>query len=525
MTKRIIAILMSLLMVFSVAVLSACDKTGDGDGSGEESKVSVENLSAKELFQLSFTNTANGSQDQIPDILTKAGDLKVKADLKVNKLDVQGQDMTMGKPISLAFDASVDMDGKALEANASAELFGEKPTIGAIINSEGAYVTDLLGVNDKPIGVKFDELLGTIMPEAGANSASDMIAQATQLVDTIMAIVTNAVEKNITDEAFVKEMKDVTVEGVEFKGAAVVTFTIDKAMTQAIITEIITQISANEDLKALMGDEEIDLTEIEGMLEGFTNVIVTNTISADAETIAMDIIINGDLDGYNGFAMKSTFVGGNCKISVAPVDEKSEFIAEEGILNIAYTLDDAGNEKFVVSFTETDETVEFVKAEGTYNNNKHEGTLTVDVDGSGVSLKYVMEGDLMNGKLTISDLAIAEGGVSNTIPVTVTVEYSMNNTKADMKLSVVANIEGMANIDVSAEISVETSNVTVSAPADAVSINDIDENEAMDWLTKIGEKYPTIFSMISSMGGSSYDDNYMEDDYYYDDTYYEDGDY
>ena len=420
----------------------------------------------------------------------------------------------MGKPINAGFDFSIDADGKAVEVKGEVELFGEKPTIGAILNTEGAYVTDLLGVTDKAIGIKFEDALNSVVGAGGSVLPEGMdIASLTGLGDTVINIVTTAIENNINDEAFTKETKDVTVDGVEFKGASVVTFTLDKAMIQAIVTEIITNITANEDIKALMGEESIDSSEITSQLEGFTNIIITSTISAEAETVAIDIVINGDLDGYKGFAMKSAFVGENRKMSVAPIDEKGEFIAEEGILNISYTIDGEGKELFTIAFVDSEETIEYVKAEGTKTNNKHEGNLTVNADGQAISVKYVLEGNLKNGKLILSDLAMTQEGVSNEIPVTLTIEYSLNDTKADLKVSVTANIEGMANVDISATLSVETGNVSVTAPADAIDFTEIDETEAMGWLTALSEKYPSIFSMISSMGGMGtvepdYDENY-----------------
>ncbi len=535
MTKRFIALFTALLLVFSAFLMTACDKDSNTDNSGaeEQSKVDIATLSAKELFEYSLTNTAK--TDSIPEIMTKESDLKASYSIELNELSAAGEDITQGKPIKLTFDGAFDVDNTAAELNAQISAFGETPSLSAIVSKDGAWVTDLLGVNNKAIGVKFDELeipdaSGEIT--AATNAFNDALLAITGANEEIVNAYNEAVSKYVTDDQFAKENGAVTIDGVTVENATTVTFTFTSEDAKNVFKDVLTKIISLEAFKEYVGDEEVDVDEALAAFDSLGDLKYANVIDAEGNLVAMDIYFTVNSENYEtgeieaqAYAIKATMVNDSCKVHIGMLKDGA-LDAEAGIVKCEYTYNKETNEeKFFFGIQEGEETETYITIDGTFKDGKHEGVFSVP---EMLSIKYSFEGDGFSGKLSISEISVIDQGVTTTIPLEFNVEFACSDRRIGYEYILKLDVQDVAKIDLSIKAAIEVANVTVEAPTDYTNATELTEEDMAPWLQQLPEKYPTFYALIEA-AMNSYEGDAQPDDFYndayYEDGYYEDGYY
>lgn len=537
MKQRIFAFLLAIVMVFSMFALASCDKKGaDDEGEGEESSAP---LTTKELFVASMVNTISGGSFESIASMMKLDDIKATVKVDLNKLVVDGTDFLDGNKASAELTGAIDLDNKAIELKANASIFGEKPSASLIMDTEAIYVVDVAGLNKKPIKLTYeemdldiDEILG------GLDMAEEELDKYTDVVESIVKIFTDAIEANFSDDSFEQETKTVTVEGTEFKDATVLTLVIDAEKMKAFCDDIITGVLENETLKEITGGEDVDKEALLEDFDEFGHITIVNTI-VDKKTVALDVEIKAladeaetedyDEDGAavaqrvgTHLMLKSTFVGDNFKIHVGIPDDNGEFDATQGIFKFERTV--TGTDELIELYLEQDGDKEvFLKFDGTYENGKHDGTLFVTANGTEMSLKCAYEGNSADCKLTISNFKIVSASKTFEMPGTYEIAYKFGKGKTEMTVGIKYDARG-TQIDAVISLTEEMSDVNISAPTNAVTIDELDQDEVLGWLEDAQKKFPKIFGYIEDMmtgsnedaSNESYYDDYYDDDYDFD---------
>ena len=493
MKKRIFAALTALILAVSALTFTACSEP-----------------TPKELFSESLINAFNSEENSfISNMLnTEQKDTKSTLKLEIDKLAAQGNDLTSFGKIALEGTVLADFDSKLQKTDLSFSFMNENPTMSAVtdLNTGKLFYTDLLGVNKKPILIEDGQ-----QNPSGDVDLSDVSIDPeaiTQVIDSLTAVI----EKNITETAYTAEEKTVTVDGKTFEGATVVTLNITNEMAKTIGKEFTDALLANEAIKSMMGDdfkfEEGDVPK---------SVKFTNTV-VDEKSIALDVaielpdkekdeseddsedIFEGEFEfnkgpEYSNFSIHATYIDGNFKLDLGPVDANGKYFEEHGFMTVTYTLE-GENEKFLFSLTDDGETREFLKIEGTYKDNKHEGTATIGADPNGVSLKYSLTLGETTADLSVGPMTVTNMGQKQEIDLLITANADMTD-KNNVKLngSVKLNVPG--GLDVSAKYSMTSTveDVTVQSVTDYETIDQVDMNKLQSDLAK---KYPNLYRMFAS---------------------------
>ncbi len=572
MKKRILAALVATIMIVSVFVFASCETDKDNSSDASVSDTSKEEtkkeLTPKELFSASFTNlSANAGNSSLLDfsqLAKNAKDAVAEFELKINKLSTDGENVTENGAIVLNGSSKTDTESGLASIDLSTTFYGETPTIGILTDGEKTYITDLLGVNEKPIALYAEDPEYESLPEVDADFVVNFVKKASE-----------SIEKNVNDDAFVQEIKDVTVAGKNFAGAKVITLTVTDETAKKIAGELIDELLKNEAFKSIYGDD-FNKDEILSEIDLPTAVRIVNTVFEE-KSIALDIeltlpepkddetsdiydefedysydidfdddeyfgddefiyddeyiddddfiyddeyiddddfiyddeYIDVELPEFNKFVLHANYVNNNFKLDLGPADENGKYYEEHGYLSCAYTLEN-GNENFVFSVTEFGETTEFIKLSGTYKDEKHEGTLTFDIDGQVISVKYSLSANDNTGSLKLTDLAFVVDGATVSFPFEVVTNYTANETKFDIEGSVKFSMEDVLDIDLDFSLSAEHKDVTLNAVTDYVPMEDFDISV---YETAIAEKYPILYTLLESL--ETNDENYYDDSYIY----------
>ena len=190
MKKRLFAAFTALIMLLSVFAFASCEDESAEASSDVSAEESEKELTPRELFTASiFKTVADGvintdnSGDDIWNMLTGS----------TNAADSVGK-------LSLSID---------------------KPTLGAVVDTANSkvYYTDLFGLNEKPVLLD----ASSAVPGVAVNNTAGIDAN---VIKVVADAVTDVLKKNVTEDMFVSETKDVTVDGKTFQGATVITLDI-----------------------------------------------------------------------------------------------------------------------------------------------------------------------------------------------------------------------------------------------------------------------------------------------------------
>ncbi len=552
MKKRIFALLTALIMLASVFMLASCedeDKSNSSSAASDSTSDSSGNLSddtiatpvdpptAKELFELSFKNTfapvVNGeeadedSESAIPSFPSMNNvDMESTIAFNVNKLTLQGTDYIGEAPMSVVMsgfqDITLNDDGTSdvkFITKAEANLFGDKIPLALAYDNGNYVITDVMGLNDKAI------ILDSIDTSA-MESSFDSIGQYEELFGAMISAFEAAIDANLTDDAFVNENKDVTVDGTEFKSADVITLTITSETAQNIAKSALESLRNNDAVKDLFGEALDEENNDFSDLEDLTALKLSITVASE-KIVAADLTIESMVEDYTAdddfgfdfgalsaeeetkkiadtFTLSASFVNDVCKIHLAPSLNEDEAVVD---ITASYTEAD-GKVSVAVDITENKKTTTILKVEGIYNNNKFDGKFTLDANGILVSIDVSYEWSETSVKLSITNLAMENSGTSISIPAEITFEETVTDgTKFDAKVTF--KLEAFGNIiDMDLAMYGEVKDVTLESINldDCINESEIDDNTYAAWGEKLAELYPNLFSAIqefSQMQGES----------------------
>ncbi len=573
--KKFIALFTAMLFVVSAFAFVGC-------GGGERpTPLDVSTMSNEELLVYSVTGgLTKGSVLGLstPSTESPIRDQKLSMELVINELSMAGTNVFGDDSFGIELDADFDADTNAFDTDMELDLFGESPAISAIYCQEGIYITDLMELTDDVLGISMDEisaLMGdygltgdpyadyedtyvdydydftyeddslydedytydeelwddTVTPDYGYSSPvgalegldyEALIATLTELEPAITKAITDAVDKHLT-QGVTKEIKDITVEGVEYKNAYNVKFSIDGKTAFNIILDVATAL-CKEDALAEYLPEGFDIStlptdEILPVMEGI-NLSFDNLVSAEGDTVVLDIDVTA---AGKKFAVDFYDVDKKAEMKAGFLKEDGSFDEAMGVLYYTYTLD-GKNEKGVIGFNEDGVETELIKFEGSFDGDAHEGTLSI-ISAVTTSLDYLVKGDTYNGKFEISNIKVSDGEETESLDIKFGIEYDIYTESADLDLYLKGDIQG-TKIDMSASLEYEYANVTIIIPKDYKSFDEISEMEILSWANKLSEEYPGIFEGLMNMGGPSYEDDYdYNEDFDYDYGYDEDFDY
>ncbi len=487
MKKRIFAALTALILAVSALTFTACSEP-----------------TPKELFSESLINAFISEENSFLSnmLLTEQKDTKSTLMFEIDKFASQGNDLTSFGKIALEGTVLADYDSKLQKTDLSFSFMNEKPTMSVItdLNTGKLFYTDLLGVNKKPILIEDGQ-----QSPSGDVDLSDVSIDAeaiTQIIDSLTAVI----EKNITETAYTAEEKTVTVDGKTFESATVVTLNITNEMAKTIGKEFTDTLLANEAIKSMIGDDfKFEEGDVPKSVKFINTVVDEKSVALDVE-IELGDKANDDTseeadDGeeekpkYNKFAIHANYIDGNFKLDLGPVDANGKYFEEYGYMSAAYTLE-GENEKFIFSLTDDGETLELLKIEGTYKENKHEGTATLGIEGTGVGLKYSFTVGESTADLSVGPMTVTNMGQKQEIDLLITASVNTED-KDNPKLngSIKLNIPG--GLDISAKYSIISTveDVTLQPVTDYETMDQVDMEKLQSDLAK---KYPNLYRMFSS---------------------------
>ena len=284
------------------------------------------------------------------------------------------------------------------------------------------------------------------------------------------------------------------------------TLTIDEAMLKEVIVDFCESIKDNEDVKALLKDyfdvSEINSQEIADDLD-MDGKIVVKCFEYNNECIAVTMEAISDYDNRCSFEIKCYTIDDNVNIIMGD---------KYDIIEIVYTLNN-GNELLEITneydygdgYSGSDT---LLQAKGTYKNGVHKGTISFDDD---VKFDYELKATDSSFKVGISNIEV-DGEVYD---CAFSIEASVSSKKISYKVDVEIDYEGLV-VDASAELILQKTELTIKAPKNYTSIDDIDESDLEAWLEEAEDEYPNIFELLElftvSRQGSS---ESFDDDYYY----------
>ena len=486
MKKRIFSGIIALMLIVSVFAFTGC-----GDEYADLSPKELFAVSIKNLFNDSASNGGVGSYGELTNKL-QSTDSVTEMNLTIEELNVQGQNLTELGQIKADFTAYSDNDNQNASIKGSFSAFGETAPIEMTVADGNAYIVDLFGINEKALRIPMQQNgldLDDILSDNDLASIENYSKLINELRDEIANAVTTAIEANLNESAYSVVEVDTVVEGEEFSDARIVTLTITDKTVASIVNSFIEEITKNEEIKKLLGNESIDKITEEN-LGGFKSLVIENTV-VDGKSVSINIKLNAEDKVYS---VKSSFVGKNFTVKVE---------IPEGSLTVKNSYDEETNKlKFTVGLNTEGIQYEIINVTGTDIDGKFDGTVLLNLGTTSVTLNVKCESGENSGKFSLSDIKIKDiaHGTEQTIPLTLSLVYTVEDNKATFGGSIALNLEGMANVKMSFNSSVECKDVTVSPVTDYVDANTISDEELM---TALQAKYPRIFSLLGEMFGAS----------------------
>ncbi len=551
MKKRIIALFVAALMLLSVFAMTACedeDESSAVDSSVAES--STEDVSEessvpptpKEMLLNAFKNSfseinTEGSEenDSAIENAFAIGDSKLDIDLSLNKMESEGESAIPGLPLNLKSSLLLDMDSESalgfkMQADGSLTLAGETVPFDILTDGNGIYFDNFFGLTEEKFGMSD---VFEMMTDMGMSSVPDT-SDYEKLPEILGGIIEKVLSSNLKDDAYTAEVKDITLEGKEYKGATVVTFTLTAEIAQEIFDAVIDELLANEITNKLWGEDLSFMKEDDyNIADDFSKLVVNVQIAEEAivgidftldyfdyDYNYEDIITDGECDHGGNFdediiydddelldggyvadnmepekvAYTMTFVyavtDNGFKINFAPSQE-----ADSEKYVITYTLSEAGELKLSADSILGEVTTTLFAIEGTVTENKFDGKLTITVNGQTLQVVFTLEHSDTNVKLTISGIVIPMDGMSLALPINAVIDITATENKCTIAGSAKMEFTGIA-FDASFSITEEITEVTIEDinPEDYSSMDDPDDGERLG--KQFQKLYPNIYALV-----------------------------
>ena len=518
--KKLTALLLALLMVFTVAALSACkEKGGESSTPADESSKTEQTASPKQLFIDSLRELSAESATLPTTGKTDFSGMQVsfKANGSV-KYGISAIDL--GADLNGAF----DMKNEAFSLDGKLNLLGDTLDVYLGTDGENTYF-DLPGILEKAIRLSSetdpaDEEGTDATVSAGMSTLPLDILNSfpTAEFKAVYELTKQSLEKHIKDEYFTESNKDITVNGKEYKNARVLTLSADNDKCVSLLTALRDEVLLSEEMYNAMKA----LADLTGKFEpGTYEEFVADTKESTDESFKN---LSAGLD--------AEIVIENGKAAAGSIDAHISFKTEEDAVNITVDAEfDTESHNAVISLdngadntmklTANDTSFEFYidmagkrigEIKCTRNaDNVWEGELSLtpnstdgDTAASAVAVKFAFKADENSFGFNISEISVTNEGVTITLPVQLTVSFEVTEAgiTGDISFKLDLTKAGMPlSADLSAEFSVEFKDeVNVSLPESFVKSDEVDPAELLDKLTK---KCPNIVAMIKSLLGGA----------------------
>ena len=507
MNKRILAIFLSLIFVLSAFTLWACEEGEESQGSSDSSvaeETNSEAEQAKKLLsdsikaiksELSFNIPFFNIKDNNVDFPINSSDLKGEATLNVNSFSLMDNNLN-GQSATINLNGGYDHDNKAFLVNAKIDYAGEMPTGSAIITENGIFITDLSGVNDKAIHLDEDtkglfDKLNNLNPNQQGESIT--LGDVSSAMSDIANILLVAIGEQIPDDNFKLETKTVAVDGVSYENASVVSMTISKESAEAIYKDVIINLLEFDFFINTIAKQGYTADEIKNIVndvnfDEFQSLKIESVIDCNSKPINTKIHLISNND--KSFAINVNSVGENLILKAGKVNENGDYLADNKVIFLNYTFDQTTkSENLSFGWESSGGIKKLFDAVGTFDGDKHEGKLSVEINGMGVSANYVTECNADYAKLTLKEVGILNGGLI--IPESeISVWAKMNDKVLSFGMTTKAYFPGFIDIDVTAEGTLKTADLTVTAPEEYIEESEIPEETQQKWEDEIKKQFP-----------------------------------
>lgn len=518
--KKLTALLLALLMVFTVAALSACkEKGGESSKTADESSKTEQTASPKQLF-IDSLRELSAESTKLP-TAGKTDFSGMQVSFKANGSVKNGiSAIDLGADLNGAF----DMKNESFSLDGKLNLLGDTLDVYIGTDGENTYF-DLPGILEKAIRLSSE----TDPDDEGATDATVSAGMSTLPLDilnnfptaqfkAVADLAKESFEKHLKDEYFTESNKDITVNGKEYKNARVLTLSADNDKCVSLLTALRDEVLLSEEMYNAMKA----LADLTGKFEpGTYEEFVADTKESTDESFKN---LSAGLD--------AEIVIENGKAAAGSIDARISFKTEEDAVNITVDAEfDTESHNAVISLdngadntmklTANDTSFEFYidmagkrigEIKCTRNaDNVWEGELSLtpnstdgDTAASAVAVKFAFKADENSFGFNISEISVTNEGVTITLPVQLTVSFEVSEAgiTGDISFKLDLTEAGMPlSADLSAEFSVEFKDeVNVSLPESFVKSDEVDPAELLDKLTK---KCPNIVAMIKSLLGGT----------------------
>ncbi len=542
MTKRISAIVIAIFLVLTSMLMTACQKSESSDDESEEESTEesskgtggslfaplldkidknvtsdLKNEGTKELVNSITGSLGNitglkndGGLGDASEMVTSGEDLKLSLNIDVDELSVDGEGLPNEEPVSLDMTLGLDIDNVAAELDFTADLAGDSLTASAIVNLDGVYITDIAGMHDKPIFITYEDIGFDISELETAFEEFDEVAEYTEAQMDAMIVIIDAlavaIDNNVTDDDFVSTTENLTINGVTYENASILTLTVDNEMFKAVLLDFFTALEGNESVEEFLydyfGTSDIDAEEIanEFYLDG-TFEIKSYTIGEETVAITIEAIDNSTNEVV--FFINCHFVDENINVKLGQNEQAFEFV---------YTLN---GEEELIEFNMIDGKVSdnLIRIKGTYKDGTHKGTLFINSEEGSVAIGFELKITETSVKLTVNNIKLDEASYD----MTLSFEAKVTKSKISYTFEIDADIDSTV-INASFTIGIENTDLDITAPASYDKYTDLTEADFENWAANLEKNLPNIYELLTAVSEPGYDD-------YYDDEYYDDFDY
>lgn len=487
MAKRILALFTALLMLLSMAFFVGCDKK---DANDDDDNGAKKELTAKEQFNASLEDALSGITNEAGNLTSSS--LASKTDtvgsflLTLDTLKYSGLDLSSLGDIAISGTMKSDVDTNLVSFDMTANLFGDEPTLGIITdaNTGDVYFTDFLGLNESPLYIPASNSID----EEQLAAIQAYTENAEKIAEDLVKALTNAIDKNFNDSCYKSEKTTVTVNGVEFKNASVLTLTIDSTLAANVVRDFLTDVLKIEGLGELL-ENEIDVDEVLAEMSELESIVI-KTVSADDKTVGINVDITADGETVS---TRIALIKDNFKLEMGVIKEDGSYNYDEGVIVCDYVFDvEAGTQKAGLYMIEGDYTEYLFKLDATVENGVYDGRITMNMDGEEIYVDYVYESRENGGKITIENL----DGLGVPFPVGIVIEYETTDSKFDFTMSMSCN-DGEMEIAATLNYTLETGDVTIEEVTDYIDFDDFDMSNIEKDFKKL---YPTLYSLLSYAG-------------------------
>ena len=521
MTKRFLAVLLTLVLAFSAIMLTSCkDKEDSGtpnasgstsDTSGSNSKPEPTNKELFEKYSKELTKRFAFDPEQAEKygktLSSVSKSNEASSEIFIDTLSFQNKAIvntdTIGNPMKIKADTKYD--GKNVSADANINFFDENIKIGTVLADDTVILT-MPGIFDKPVAQKAEQ---EELPDGFSK-----IFESVGKLSGIGKKSSDFFEKQITDSMFTKEVRTVTVNGKEFKDAQVITLKITEEDSAKIFEEFKAFILKDEDIKSVLSlapdfSEEELKAKLDKAFNAKCSLTASYTVSSE-KIIALEF--NGKSEAKDSKETSEsteeilTPVSGTIKISATDTDDIFDLKAEgdsdgkeafKGSLKITKT---GSKENFdgSIELSEDGKQTAKIAVSAVLENKKLEGMLKFsgpEETEIGMEFSYAL---LSNGyEFGIGKIALKSQGMDIEIPAEFSLKIEFDDKKIDFSGKLKLTIQDTADISLNFKSSVNIpDSVKITVPGDTVDPEEITEETIIE---KLKEKYPATVNFLNAI--------------------------